>query len=250
MKPARSRNEDVVEAIKQYIIDERLQPGDPLPTENQLIEAIGASRTSVREAMKRLSALDIVDIRHGYGTYVGRISMRALVEALAFRGQLSRGTDGRMLEDLVDIRMLLEQGLSRPMIDSLGTIDLAYLRELAVRMRRLAMEGKPYVEEDRAFHMRLMKAIGNELMVQLTEAFWLVQARIAPSLPVTPQDWTATAEAHGRIVDALEAKDAVALRAALAVHYEPVRNVLHQLARDGQFTPVEADEATPDRARA
>ncbi len=226
---SRPRGSDVVAQIKQYILDQRLRPGDLLPTESELTAAIGASRTSVREAIKSLSALDIVEVRHGHGSYVGNLSMNALVESLAFRGLLSTGTDGKVMADVVDIRQMLEQGLSPLMIETLDDIELANLRELAVRMRRLAMEGRPYVDEDRAFHIRLMRAIGNDLVVQLTEAFWQVQARVSPTLDVEPSDWLRTAEAHEEIVDALAAKDPDRLRAAFAVHYDPIRRTIADL---------------------
>lgn len=225
---SRSRNQDVINRIKQFILDEQLRPGDLLPTENELIAAIGASRTSVREAIKSLSALDLVEVRHGHGSYVGRMSMNALVESLAFRGLLSTGTDGKVMADLVNIRQMLEQGLSGHMIETLDEVELAHLRELAVRMRRLAIEGKPYVDEDRAFHIRLMNAIGNDLVTQLTEAFWQVQARVAPTLKVQDADWMRTAEAHEAIVDAIVARDAERLRGAFERHYEPLRRTIAQ----------------------
>lgn len=219
----RSRNHDVAESIKQYIIDQRLRPGDLLPTESELTEAIGASRTSVREAVKALSALDIVEVRHGHGTFVGNLSMNALVESLAFRGRLSTGTDDKVMRDVVDLRQLMEQSLSPLMVKTLDRVEVMGLRELALRMRRLAIEGKPYVDEDRAFHMALMRAIGNDLVVQLTEAFWRVQSRMARTIEVPDEDWIRTAEAHGAIVDAIEAEDVPRLQAAFAEHYEPLR---------------------------
>lgn len=95
-RPSRTLlRQEVVEGIKRYILDERLRPGDPLPTEPALCEALGASRSSVREAVKILDALDIVDVRHGHGTYVGRLSLSALVESLTFRGLLSPTTTSR-----------------------------------------------------------------------------------------------------------------------------------------------------------
>ncbi|MDN5797151.1 MAG: FadR family transcriptional regulator [Intrasporangium sp.] len=228
----RSRNHDVAESIKQFIIDQRLRPGDVLPTESELTAALGASRTSVREAIRALSALDIVDVRHGHGTYVGNLSMSALVESLAFRGLLSSGTDDRVMRDVVDLRQLMEQGLAPLMIDTLDALELMRLRELAIRMRRLALEGKPYVDEDRAFHMALMRTIGNDLIVQLTEAFWRVQARVAPTIDVPEADWIRTAEAHEAIVDAIEAKDVAQVRAAVEAHYEPLRTHITTLLEE------------------
>ena len=69
----------------QLILDRRLRAGAPLPTEAELMEDLGVSRNSVREALKALQALDIVEIRHGYGTYVGQASLTPLIDGLTFR---------------------------------------------------------------------------------------------------------------------------------------------------------------------
>ncbi len=63
---------DLQEQIKKLIVDRRLPSGAPLPTEPELMEHLGASRNSVREALKALQAMGIVEIRHGFGTYVAR----------------------------------------------------------------------------------------------------------------------------------------------------------------------------------
>ena len=88
VEPRPAGGESVVDRIKEYILTNRLAPGDPLPTENELSEQLKVSRSRIREAVKTLSALDIVEVRHGYGTYVGRMSFSAMVESLAFRGML------------------------------------------------------------------------------------------------------------------------------------------------------------------
>ena len=65
--PMRSRCDVTMDAIKSYILRERLQPGDLLPTEIELCEAVGASRSSVREAVRKLEGLNIVNVEHGRG---------------------------------------------------------------------------------------------------------------------------------------------------------------------------------------
>ena len=77
-----------MDSIKAYILAHGLTPGSPLPTEAALCAELGVSRSSVREAMRRLEALDIVRSQRGSGSYVGDMSMRPLVETLVLRSAL------------------------------------------------------------------------------------------------------------------------------------------------------------------
>ena len=90
-----------------------LRPGDPLPTEVDLCEAVGASRSSVREAIRTLCALDLVEVRHGHGTYVGRMSMDPLVQSVSFRGRLDRDEGSGLRREVVEVRERLDQSSAR-----------------------------------------------------------------------------------------------------------------------------------------
>ena len=73
-RASRMRRSTTADQIKQLILTRGLRPGDPLPTEAELCDILEVSRSSVREAIRTLSTLDIVDVRHGHGTYVGAMS--------------------------------------------------------------------------------------------------------------------------------------------------------------------------------
>jgi len=220
------RRQEVVAGIKEYILRNQLKPGDLLPTEAELCEAVGASRSSVREAVKTLSALDIVEVRHGHGTYVGGMSLAALVESLAFRGLLSGEADHRVLEQVVEVRQTLEQGLASQIVTGLDHEHLETLRRLATGMTAAAARGEDFLELDRQFHLLLMEPLGNDLIEQLTGAFWEVQAIVAPTLENSAAMLRTTAVLHSAIVDAAEARDVAALQAAVAAHYDPVRDLI------------------------
>jgi DNA-binding FadR family transcriptional regulator len=228
--------QEVVDGIKRYILEERLRPGDPLPTEPALCEALGASRSSVREAVKILNALDIVDVRHGHGTYVGRLSLSALVESLTFRGLLSPDDDFQVMADLVDVRELFERGMADRIVSSLTTGQLDRLDALVADMRRTdAREGNGFVEADRAFHALLVAPLGNDLIGQLSMAFWDVYTIVAPHLDgFTHADEAATIAAHQNIVDSARAGDISGFLKALGEHYAPVRRRISEArARNG-----------------
>lgn len=236
----------VVEQIKSYIVEHRLRAGDPLPTEPALMDAIGASRSSVREAIRTLSALDIVEVRHGHGTFVGSLSLSAMIESLAFRSLLGTTTDYRVLSDVVSVRQLMEQGFARLIIDGLDAGQRGKLADLAQQMCDLADSNAPYVEQDRAFHLLLLQPVGNELVVQLTGAFWEVQSRVGKTLDVSDRSWQRTAHAHVEIVEAAAAHDLARLHAAIEEHYAPVKEQIARLAA----LAAEEDPAAQERTGA
>lgn len=79
---------ELQEKIKTLILQRKLKSGDLMPTENELIELFNVSRSSLREAIKSLEALHIVDIRHGIGTFVGSSSLTPMIRGLTFYAQL------------------------------------------------------------------------------------------------------------------------------------------------------------------
>ncbi|GAA2801793.1 FadR/GntR family transcriptional regulator [Nonomuraea dietziae] len=178
-----SRAVEVQQAVKEIILSRRLAAGDPLPTETELMEELGASRNSVREALKALQAVGIVDIRHGFGMFVGRMSLNGLVDELAFHSRIRMHDDGpRQLGHLVEIREVLEAGLVERLIDLGGEADLSPVAEVMARMSAEAEVGIISPETDRLFHDVLYRPLGNPLVGQLLGAFWDVYHQLRDHL--------------------------------------------------------------------
>lgn len=179
---------DLQERIKKLIVDRRLPSGAPLPTEPELMEYLGASRNSVREALKALQAMGIVEIRHGFGTYVGSMSFAPMIEGLAFRTVAGhyRGEDS--LLQLLELREAVETGLVSRLAGRLPAADLVELDALVDRMEREAAEGAGLAETDRAFHATLYRGLDNALLSEVLEAFWDAFHRVQRDLVDVPQD--------------------------------------------------------------
>ncbi|HEY3501749.1 MAG TPA: FCD domain-containing protein [Actinocatenispora sp.] len=202
--------------IVRLIHDRRLGPGEPLPTEPQLVDLLGASRNSVREAVRALRALGIVEIRRGLGMFVGEAPLRVFTPSLSFRIRAGEGGDVGSLRDLVEVRELLEVGLIGQVAGTLSTARLAALDALVRRMGE-----DP--EADRSFHALLYESAGNALVLQLIQLFWDVYHDVEQTLG-PPEDRAAEIEAnHDRIVAALRARDAAAAQAAMRRHFTDVK---------------------------
>lgn len=228
-RPLVQRRQAVADEIKSYILREHLRPGDPLPTENELGTAIGASRSSVREAVQTLAALDIVEVRHGHGTFVGRMSLAALVESLAFRGLLSSEDDRKVLQDLVDVRQMLEVGLGPAIAEGVQGDLRGILETVVDTMELRAKAGEQFFSEDRQFHLLLVEPAGNDLIVQLTGAFWDIHSNVAPRKDPGPAELLRTARAHRAILEAAVVGDQHQLTTAIAAHYKPIRLRIRQM---------------------
>lgn len=224
---ARMRRSTTADQIKEFILTKGLRPGDSLPSEAELCATLDVSRSSVREAVRTLSTLDIVEVRHGHGTFVGRMSLNAMVQALVFRGVLSPGDDLRALRDVVEIRQALELAMADQVVAAhLGTTD-DDLAELVQQMVDRAEAGLTFLEADRAFHTTLLASIDNSLAGQLVGAFWDVHVAVLPRLGLAlPSDLRRTARAHGQMLRAAQAGDAAAFRAAVVDHYAPLQQAL------------------------
>ena len=219
--------ETTMTAIKDFILRTGLQTGDALPTESQLCTDLGVSRSSVREAVRTLVALDIVEVRHGHGMFVGKVSMRPMVESLVFRGLLNPGDDHRGLRDIVEVRITLDNALAGPVTHAWKNRQDTELDQIVAQMDLHAQKGELFTEQDRRFHMRLLEPLDNHLFLHLTEAFWAIHTLTVPLLGAPrPEDMLTTARAHRAMLQAARAGDVQAYRQATTRHYAPLLAVL------------------------
>ena len=222
-----TQSSTAIAEIKNYILARGLQPGDALPTESQLCTDLGVSRSSVREAVRTLVALDIVEVRHGHGMFVGKVSMRPMVESLVFRGLLNPGDDHRGLRDIVEVRITLDNALTEPVTQAWKNRQDPELDTLVEEIEEIASKRELFTDQDRRFHMRLLEPLDNHLFLHLTEAFWAVHTLTVPLLGAPrPEDMVATARAHRDMLRAARAGDAQAYRQAVTQHYAPLLTAL------------------------
>jgi DNA-binding FadR family transcriptional regulator len=161
-----SRSDDVVDGVKQMILDRRLQPGQRLPAEKELALTLGVSRGSLREGVHALGTLGILESRHGDGTYVTTLDPALLLAPVGFVAELQDDATA-----FHTVRRLLETeaaGLAALHVDdgSLARLRTA-LDETARALVDVPLDPERLVEADLAFHEEVARASGNPVLAAL-----------------------------------------------------------------------------------
>jgi GntR family transcriptional repressor for pyruvate dehydrogenase complex len=205
---------EISRRILDYLLAGHVGPGERLPPERKLAEAMGVGRGVVREALKSLTLFGIIEVRQGDGTYVKQQDSELLPQAIEWG--LLLGTP-RIL-DLIEARRHLEVivgGLAAKRRDADAVSDL---KSLLAEMEAAMGDADRFVAADVAFHLRVAEAAGNETLYQIMlNIRSLVQAWIARVL-YAASDYHPSLEEHVPILEAIDAGDAAAAREAIASH--------------------------------
>ena len=219
------------DAIKDLIRARGLEPGDLMPTEAELVVELGVSRSSIREAVRTLTALDILEVRHGTGTFVGQLSLKPLVEGMVFRGVLLPGDGLQSLREIIEVRTALDQALAPQIVERLADTNAPELQADVDAIVDSAARNESFAEHDRSFHLHLAERLGNQLYGQLVAAFWDIHRSLAPQLGVpSARALKETADAHVTMLQAGLSGDLRRYQQAVREHYEPLLTILDTVA--------------------
>jgi GntR family transcriptional repressor for pyruvate dehydrogenase complex len=210
---------DAAALIKDMILDGRLHPGDRLPSERTLSEALGVSRPSVREAIRSLVAMHIVESRHGAGTFVSSLSLDELLRPLQFVVALA----DTGVRDLFDVRMLIEPGGAALAAERASDEELHVISETAMQSTRADLGYDARARLDVEWHDLILRSSHNGLLINLHQSIAMLSAESRAITIRIDGIREQAGEDHARIVRALESRDAPAAEAAMRAHLENVR---------------------------
>ncbi|MFE2941654.1 FadR/GntR family transcriptional regulator [Streptomyces sp. NPDC059255] len=211
--------DEAIERIKGMIVSGALRPGDRLPKESELAAELGLSRNSLREAVRALSLIRILDVRQGDGTYVTSLAPQLLLEALSFVVDFHR--DDTVLEFLA-VRRILE-----PAATALASSRITEEELDALGAQLDALGPEPSVEElvaaDLEFHHGIVRQSGNAVLCSLLDGLSGPTTRARIWRGLTQEDAVSrTLHEHRAILAALRARDAEAARSWATVHIASV----------------------------
>lgn len=206
--------DEVVAGIRGLIQDQALTVGDTLPTEKELGEVFGASRNTVREAMRILKAYGVVDVRPKVGATIVDNRMSSALEIFSFNvTTVSRQT----FRDIQGFRFLIEVSPVDQLLDRVTDSDIAELRA-ANRAMRDANPLAQACEMDFAFHTRLVSIHENAAILDVYRLMKPVILRIIERGKSIRTFETDTFREHEAVIDALEARDRLGFQYLLKTH--------------------------------
>ena len=228
--------ETTIEKIKRMLIDGQLRPGDKLPVEKELAALLGVSRNTLREAVRALSSLKVLQTRQGDGTYVTSLHPGLLLDGMAFVADLQH-EDGEL--QFLHVRRLLEPEATALAVRRLTEADLAALRDLLAEAHELVraepLDADRLMANDRAFHTLITSRCGNPVLAALVEnaSGKTVRARLWRGR-LDPGANLRTVDEHELIYRAIVDGDSERARLRAAAHIIGVEDAVRAMVASGR----------------
>lgn len=215
--------------VSQHLLEEIVAgsfvKGRPLPTESDLCERFGVSRSAIREGMKMLSMRGMVSVRQGAGTFVTESHQWKVVDSALLRAM----GKGKMLNELVDARLEIEPMFARIAAASATDEDLAAI-EAAVNNPDQTRNTAEAVRCDRVFHRGITQATHNYVFLVMMDSLNELMEESRHLLVSTGAEEVArSVEDHREIFAALAQRDGTAAEAAMRKHLGHVRDQVEML---------------------
>lgn len=225
----------IVDQIRALIVERRLKEGDRLPPEGELARLLGVSRPSLREALKTLAAVGLVEIRHGQGTFIRSTDVDRALDRAASAWFQGRGIGRHLME----MRQLLEPAAAAWAAERATFTERQALLDLVSRMQAIRSDDQDLVETlqrlDTQLHQQIAEATHNPLLVRVMRGLLdlLSESRMR-SLRI-PGQGLKSVKYHEGIAQAISRRDARDAALSMRQHLEDVlRSVMRQRGVSGK----------------
>jgi GntR family transcriptional regulator, transcriptional repressor for pyruvate dehydrogenase complex len=223
----------IVAHLTQAIIDGRLAAGAPLPSEARLAERYGVSKQVLREAIRQMAAMGVLQVGQGRVTRV-----RALdAEPLSRFWRFAVGSGPQGLAEAVELRRMIEPASARLAALRHTKEELATLRRVLARLEQVRGDIPAWIEADLEFHDQVVRMAHNRLLLLqmrgMQPVIRVVMDRFNARGARNKSDWHATWKRHAVVVDALATRDPAAAEAAMFAHFAAADVAIAEMFPDG-----------------
>lgn len=195
-----------------------------LPPERELVLMFGVSRSSIRDAIRSLETVGLLEPRQGVGTVVKDISAEAVVTPVAGLVLQKR----KAIQELLDVRMIIEPALARRAALHASPGQITQMRTILDLQDEKVRRGELATDEDSDFHYTIAQAAGNGVLLKLAHVLMDSLRELRErSLEVGGRQQKSLA-AHRRVLEAIQQGDAEAAEAAMRCHLQEVETLISQ----------------------
>jgi GntR family transcriptional repressor for pyruvate dehydrogenase complex len=214
--------EEIVRQIRTLISEGKLKSGDRLPPERELAERFKVSRPSVREALRTLESMGLIEIRLGEGTFVREISVDSLIEPLA----LVMLTQREAVEELFEARRLLEPAIAGLAARRSTEEEIHEMERILEEQAREVATGRTGLTQDAAFHAAIASSAHNRAITRIVYALIDLLTQSREEALQVPGRAARSHQDHRRIMEAIRQRDATSAQRAMLDHLVAVESLI------------------------
>lgn len=214
---ALSGHAQIVRALGEDILSGRFTPGDKLPPEPELLERFGVSRTSLREALKTLTAKGLLIVKTRIGTKVSEPAHWNLFDPEVLSWKVRTGMDADFRRHLAEVRRAVEPAAAELAALHRTDADVAAMRKAVAAMRLETTSEYGFAQADLSLHLLIGAASANPMIRSVAS---VIETALLEAFTLSPPTRAVdlhreTVDAHERIVDRIEARDGAGAAAAM-----------------------------------
>ena len=223
--PRRAVGVAAIDVIKRMILAGDLRPGEKLPPERELASALGVSRNSLREAIRSLVLMNVLQSRHGDGTYVSSLDPATLMEPVSFLLSL----DPNALAHLFETRRILEAETAALAAERITDEEVDAVRKCLADMKAKTGSREDFLQADMRMHELITVAAKNPLLTQLMRSITGLGLRSRMRTVQARGITERVIHDHARILAALERRDSDGARQAMLDHIEHAQQAMREM---------------------
>ena len=234
LKPVEKKKayEDIVQQIRTLIEEGKLKRNDHLPSERDLSETFRVSRTTVREAIRTLESMKLLQSRQGDGTYVLASSEESLIHPLA----VALFNEKDDIRDIFYIRKIIEPHVAELAAENATPQEIEEMERILQQQEESIGHGENIIETDSAFHNLMVKATTNRVMERLIAALIGLLKQSRQKYLTEDENYeraTRSLEGHQRVLSAIKKGDGDAARKSMLQHLEDIEGIIFNKSRGG-----------------
>ncbi|MGI4900466.1 MAG: FadR/GntR family transcriptional regulator, partial [Janthinobacterium lividum] len=206
-----------------FFRERRYESGERLPSERALAEKFGVGRNALREALSTLSTLRVIESRPNSGIYLRQLSTESSFETIVLLSEMGAPPSPREVRETLEVRWALEQQAVLLACERRTDSDLERIQTILARAQKTLADGGNIYEDDTAFHIALVQASHNDVLVRLLNSFYRLTQSRRRLLFSTPRRGKESARDHRQIFEMIKARDAVRASALMQAHMDRAR---------------------------